>query len=385
VTPPTLLADLELERPGFVLSVRLRISPGEVVAVLGPNGAGKSTVLGLLAGLLRPDRGYVELNGRVLTDTVAGRHVPPHGRGIGLLAQEPLLFPHLTVRSNVAFGPRCIGSRRRAAHAAAEHWLSEVDAVALADRHPAQLSGGQAQRIALARALAVQPQLLLLDEPLAALDVDAAPALRGLLRRVLRDGSGRRGALLVTHDPLDALTLADRVLVLGEGAVVEQGPTRQVLGTPRSAFAARIAGLDLVSGVACAQGLRTTDGTVLAGTVPAGHPVDVAEGEPVVAVFTPAAVAVHRIRPHGSPRNAFPVRVVGLEPRGDLVRLRAAAMEGGPPWVDGLVADVTPAAVADLGLEPGMPAWFAVKAAEIAIHPAPAPVPRGGVTGAAAT
>jgi molybdate transport system ATP-binding protein len=380
VTPPTLLADLELERPGFVLSVRLRISPGEVVAVLGPNGAGKSTVLGLLAGLLRPDRGYVELNGRVLTDTAATLQVPPHGRGIGLLAQEPLLFPHLSVLANVAFGPRCIGTRRRAAHASAQHWLSEVDAAALADRHPAQLSGGQAQRIALARALACQPQLLLLDEPLAALDVDAAPALRGLLRRVLRDGQGRRGALLVTHDPLDALTLADRVLVLGEGAVVEQGPTRQVLGTPRSAFAARIAGLDLVSGVACTEGLRTADGTVLA-----GHPVDIAEGEPVVAVFTPAAVAVHQVRPHGSPRNAFPVRVAGLEPRGDLVRLRAAAMEGGPTWVDGLVADVTPAAVADLGLEPGMPAWFAVKAAEIAIHPAPAPVPSGGVTGAAAT
>ncbi|HEY0949433.1 sulfate/molybdate ABC transporter ATP-binding protein, partial [Nocardioides sp.] len=224
------------------VDVAFDVAAGETVALLGPNGAGKSTVLSVAAGLLRPDRGEVRLDGRELTGE--RRFVPPHDRRVALLAQDPLLFPHLSVLENVAFGPRSRGAGRRESHAAARRWLEEVDAADLADRRPAEVSGGQAQRIAVARALAADPRLLLLDEPMAALDVAVAPALRQTLRRVLAE----RTVVLVTHDVLDALLLADRVVVLDEGRVVEQGPSAEVLARPRSPFAARIAGLNMVTG-----------------------------------------------------------------------------------------------------------------------------------------
>ncbi|WP_425569682.1 TOBE domain-containing protein [Pseudonocardia yuanmonensis] len=189
--------------------------------------------------------------------------------------------------------------------------------------------------------------------------------MRSLLRRVIRDG--KQTAVLVTHSALDALVLADRVVVLTHGHVVEQGPTREVLGRPRSAFTARIAGLDLIPGVREGGALRTVDGRVITGRGDAGSEDDGA-GEPAVAVFPPSAVAVFAAEPHGSPRNVLPVRLASIEPHGDVVRLRAAPREGGPDWLDGLAADVTPAAVADLGAEPGVPLWFAVKATEVEIH-----------------
>jgi molybdate transport system ATP-binding protein len=354
-------ARVVVRRPAFTLDVALSAEPGEVLAVLGPNGAGKSTLLGVLAGLLRPDEGYVRVGETVVTD--ARVHVPPHRRGVGLLAQQALLFPHLSALGNVAFGPRAQGVPRRDAERRARELLAAVDAAELADRRPARMSGGQQQRVALARALAPGPGLLLLDEPLAALDVDATPAMRSLLRRVIRDA--KQTAVLVTHSALDALVLSDRVVVLTGGRVVEQGVTREVLARPRSSFTARIAGLDLVPGTACAEGLRTADGTVVSGRADG-----VAPGERAVAVFPPSAVAVFAQRPHGSPRNVLPVRLAAIEPRGDIVRLRAGAAPDGPAWVDGLAADVTPAAVADLAVEPGAELWFAVKATEVGIHAA---------------
>ncbi|WP_423213704.1 TOBE domain-containing protein [Pseudonocardia sediminis] len=185
--------------------------------------------------------------------------------------------------------------------------------------------------------------------------------MRTLLRRVIRDG--KQTALLVTHDALDALVLADRVVVLSGGRIAEQGATRDVLARPRSSFSARIAGLDLIPGIAASGALRTADGIEIHGAS-----VEVTDGEPAVAVFPPSAVAVHTERPTGSPRNVFRVRLAALEPRGDTVRLRASAPDGAPAWVDGLAADVTPAAVAEMGVDPGDDVWFAVKAAEVAVH-----------------
>jgi molybdate transport system ATP-binding protein len=348
-------ARVVVQRPTFTLDVTVAAEPGEVLAVLGPNGAGKSTLLGVLAGLIQASGGYVRLGDADVTD------VPPHRRGVGLLAQQALLFPHLTALANVAFGPRAQGVPRREAEARACELLAAVDAEALAARRPSQMSGGQQQRVALARALAPGPGLLLLDEPLAALDVDAAPAMRSLLRRIVRDR--KQTAVLVTHTALDALVLADRVVVLGEGAVVEEGPTREVLARPRSAFTARIAGLDLVPGVVVGGALRTADGLTVAGRV-----VDAEDGEPAVAVFPPSAVAVYADPPGGSPRNVLPVRLAAVEPFGAVVRLRAAPRPDGPQWTDGLAADVTPAAVADLAVEPGADLWFVVKATEVGIH-----------------
>jgi molybdate transport system ATP-binding protein len=358
---PGLDARVLVRRGSFTLDVELAAEPGEVLAVLGPNGAGKSTLLGVLSGLLRPDGGHVRIGDRLVAGD--GVHVPPHRRGVGLLAPQALLFPHLSALHNVAFGPRAHGTPRAAAEARARELLAAVNATELADRRPSQLSGGQQQRVALARALAPEPGLLLLDEPLAALDVDATPAMRSLLRRVIRDA--KQTAVLVTHSALDALVLADRVLVLTAGEMVEQGSTRDVLTRPRSPFTARIAGLNLVPGRRCPEGLCTADGLVVSGLAS-----DVVEGEPAVAVFPPSAVAVFREEPHGSPRNVLPVRLAAIEPRGDVVRLRAVARDGGPLAANGLAADVTPAAVADLAVEPGAELWFAVKATEVGIHAA---------------
>jgi molybdate transport system ATP-binding protein len=269
----------------------------------------------------------------VLTDIGPGRpgtRVPPHARRTALLGQEPLLFPHLDALENVAFGPRSSGTPRETARRDAQHWLDEVGVGELAARRPAQLSGGQAQRVAVARALAAEPALLLLDEPLAALDVAVLPALRQTLRRVLAD----RTAIVVTHDPLDALLLADRVVVLSEGRVVEQGTSAEVLSRPRSPFAARLAGLNLVAGTWRDGCVESADGLRVHGLV---------EGDPVV----------------GSPRNAFEVAITEIEPLADLIRVHA-----GP-----LHADVTVQAAAELDLEAGLVVTFSVKATEVAVYP----------------
>src|SRR6185503_4667753 len=215
------------------LDLEFNVAAGEVLAILGPNGSGKSTTLHVIAGLVRPDRGHVRVGQRLLTDTATGVHVDTYDRRVGLLIQDPLSFPHLNVTRNVAFAPR-------SSRAAAAHWLTEVDAAELADRMPRQLSGGQAQRVALARALAAEPDVLLLDEPLAGLDVSTASAMRKLLRHTLAENG--RSAVLITHDVLDVLTLADRVLIIESGRIAETGDAAQVLATPRSRFGARFRG-----------------------------------------------------------------------------------------------------------------------------------------------
>ncbi|MFD6352826.1 sulfate/molybdate ABC transporter ATP-binding protein [Nocardia tengchongensis] len=356
--------------------VDVEIPVGEVLAVLGPNGAGKSSLLDVVAGLTVPDVGYVRLDDRVLTDVAKSVAVPPHQRGVSLLAQDALLFPHLSVEANVAFGPRSRGMRGKAAVRLAREWLRAVDAEELANRSPGSLSGGQAQRVALARALAVHPRVLLLDEPMAALDVTAAPAMRALLRRVLRAHPGEDSAelrearpaatILVTHDIIDAVTLADRVVVIESGRVIESGSVTEVLARPRSRFAARIAGVNLILGSAVSGGSAGL-GAVAEGTTevfgraeddwtPGGH---------AAAVFSPAAVAVHLEHPEGSPRNVFRVRVAELEDRGGIVRVRAV---DGPGAAAGLAADLTPAAVARLAVAPGMEVYFAVKATEVDVY-----------------
>jgi len=343
------------------IDLELQIRPGEVVALLGANGAGKSTLLSLISGLIRPDSGRITLDEQVLVDVERNVWVPAHRRGVALLAQQALLFPHLTAAANVAFGPRSKGSGKKEAKADAARWLAAVDATEFADRRPAQLSGGQAQRIAIARALAADPALLLLDEPMAALDVAVAPALRQLLRKVLRDTG--RTALLVTHDLIDAMSLADRVVVLEVGRIVEDGPTRTVLTEPRSSFAARIAGVNLIAGAADEHGLVSDVGLRIQGIRESTR----VDGEHAVAVFSPAAVAVHLSLPTGSPRNHFLVGISEIEPRGELIRLHAADIAGG---TDGLIADITAASAADLDLVPGKQVYFAVKATEVQIYPA---------------
>lgn len=355
--------EVSVQVTGRDVRLDLTVAAGQVLAVLGPNGAGKSTLLHVLAGVVRPDHGTVRVGGRTLTDCVGGVHVATHDRRVGLLMQEALLFPHLNVRDNVAFGPRS-GKRLplRDSRDVAESWLTEVGVGELAGRMPRQLSGGQAQRVALARALAAEPDLLLLDEPMAGLDVSVATAIRAVLRRVLtRDG---RTAILVTHDLLDVVALADQVAVVEAGRLVEFGPVAQILAAPRSVFGARFAGVNLVRGRWQADGaLRTDWDTHWHGCPESG----MAAGDPAVAVFAPAAVAVYRDVPHGSPRNAVEVTVAELDSRGPSIRVRATPQPDGAP---GLAADITAEAAAELRLAPGERVFFTVKAQELRIQPA---------------
>lgn len=330
------------------IDVTFDVADGETVAILGPNGAGKSSVLAAIAGILRPDAGRATLDGDILFDSDVWK--PAHARGTALLSQDALLFPHLNVADNVAFGPRSNGHTRSESRTTADRWLEEVDASDLADRRPSELSGGQAQRIGVARALAAEPRLLLLDEPMAALDITVVPAMRQVLKRVLAD----RTAVIVTHDVLDAALLADRVIVMESGRIVEQGATTEVLTRPRSQFGASIAGLNLLAGVGAKGSVRTANGTVVEGL----NTDPIADGEPVVAVFSPSTVGVYLQPPSGSPRNVFPATITELEPIGAQVRVRTAELS----------ADVTVSAVAELELMPGTEVFLSVKASEVAIY-----------------
>ncbi|GLW99904.1 ABC transporter ATP-binding protein [Microtetraspora sp. NBRC 16547] len=348
MTPPTALdARLVVTRPGFALDLELQVAAGEVVALLGPNGAGKTTALRALAGLSPlSDGGRITLDGRSVHGLAA------ESRPVGMVFQDYLLFPHLSALDNVAFGPRCHGATKAEARRTAATWLGRVGLAEHAGAKPRQLSGGQAQRVALARALAVRPRLLLLDEPLAALDAHTRLEIRSQLRRHLAEFDG--ATVLVTHDPLDAMVLADRLVVIENGSVVQQGTPGEVGRRPRTDYVARLVGLNLYRGHACDQQVKVED--VL---------FSVAEhlDGPAFVAFSPAAVALYRSRPDGSPRNLWQAGIEGIERHGDNIRIHLA----GPISA---FADVTPAAVADLELAPGQRIWASVKATETHAYPA---------------
>lgn len=341
-----------LTRGSFSLDVSLSAPAGEVTAVLGPNGAGKSSLLGALAGTVPIDAGSIVLDGIVL-DEPPKTFVPPDRRNLGHVRQDHLLFPHLTAVENVAFGPRAKGQRPAEARAVALGLLERLGVGEQAGLKPAQMSGGQAQRVALARALAVEPAALLLDEPLAALDAGTRIEVRRDLRRHLAGFAGP--TVLVTHDPVDALTLADRVAILEAGRVTQAGTLAEVTSRPRSRYVADLIGTNLLSASASGALLRSRTG--LSVTTAEEH-----HGE-VFATIAPAAVALHRHEPEGSPRNRWESTVVDLDMLGDRVRVRLS------PPVD-MVAEVTPAAIAELGLHEGQPIWASVKATEVVTYPA---------------
>ena len=348
----SLAAHVALVLGSLDLDVELDAADGETVAILGPNGAGKTTLLRALAGLVPIDRGRIELDD-VLLDDGERVFVPPERRPVGVVFQDYLLFPHLTVLENVAFGLRSRGERRTTARTVARSALERVELGELAGVKPRELSGGQAQRVALARAIASEPRLLLLDEPLAALDQSARGAVRRELRSQLASFRGVR--VLVTHDPLDAAALADRLVILEHGAVVQCGTFADISARPRSGYVADLVGVNLLRGRARGDHLDLETGGQL--IVP-----DAGSGE-VLAVLHPRAVALHRTRPNGSPRNVTEGTVESIEFLGDRVRVQVT---GAMP----LVAEITPAALRELGLTEGTPVWTAVKATEITVFPA---------------
>ncbi|WP_188827029.1 ABC transporter ATP-binding protein [Nocardia camponoti] len=415
---------LRVSRGRFNLDLPLSVEPGEVVALLGPNGAGKSTALRALAGLtpltdghLRvgnrdgvrkpagsrdeavtndagrtrqlsdgepdvaaPDRtsswgaenSVVARNGRagawdtsvdssegaaplhtVDWDVPPGIFVAPEDRSVGVVFQDYLLFAHMSALENVAFGPRARGVGRREARALAASWLERVGLGDELSRKPRQLSGGQAQRVALARALATDPELLLLDEPLAALDAGTRLHVRAELGKHLREYGGH--TVLVTHDPLDAMVLADRLVILENGKVVQEGAPAEVARHPRTDYVADLVGLNLYRGAARDTTVELSRGGTLFIAEPAAGAV--------YATFAPNAVGLYLERPEGSPRNTWETTVVGMETHAHTTRVR---LDGTPP----VLAEVTPATVADLRLTPGMKVWATVKATEIRAYPA---------------
>jgi molybdate transport system ATP-binding protein len=343
-------AQVAVRRGALTVDVGITVGDGEVLALLGPNGAGKSTVLRVLAGLLRLDGGRVVVDGDQVWDD-GDQHLPPHRRSLGMVFQDHLLFPHLSVTDNVAFGLRSRGATRAAARAAAAPWLDRVGIGELGHRRPGQLSGGQAQRAALARALIGTPRVLLLDEPLSALDARTRLTVRAELHRHLADYAG--SAVLVTHDPVDALALADRVVVVEEGRVVQAGAPAEVARRPRTDYVARLVGLVLLPGTGAGQHVDLDDGGVVAVADEAAGPVFVA--------IRPESVALYLDRPAGSPRNVWPLRLVSATPHGSVVRCDLAGEVA-------LTADVTATAFAELRLAPGAPVWASVKASEVAVY-----------------
>ncbi|MBC9823970.1 ABC transporter ATP-binding protein [Terrabacter sp. MAHUQ-38] len=350
-SPRWLDARVRLSRGAIDVDVALSAEPGQVIGVLGPNGGGKTTTVLALAGVLQISEGLIRVGERVWDD--GSRPLAPEERAVGLMLADSLLFPHLSALDNVAYGPRSRGVDRRRARDRAR---AELDRVGLADRarsSPRELSSGQQARVALARALATDPQLLLLDEPLAALDPDTRARTRS-------DLAGRLAAydgvtVLVTHDPLDALTLADHLVFVEDGQVTQAGTPAEVLSEPRSAYVGTVVGLNLYAGQGDSHGhVRTADGGLVVTTSPT-------EGS-VWATIPPSAVSLHLHEPEGSPRNAWRVRIASVTMQGQSARVGLVGDLA-------LTAEVTLESVTALGLQVGRDVWAAVKATEVRTYP----------------
>ncbi len=345
--------DCTVTRGDFTLTVTAVFEPGTVVAILGPNGAGKSTLVRAIAGLHPIDTGSISINGRVVDDGEATL-VPAHRRSVGVVFQDYALFPHLSVLDNVAFGPRSRGAGRTVSSARALETLRLLGVADLAGRKPGEISGGQAQRVALARALATSPDVLLLDEPLAALDVETKEIVRAELQTQLESFAGC--VVHITHDPLDALLLADRVIVLENGIVSQDGTPAELSQRPLTDYVATLMGVTLLRGEAAGGTLTLAAGGVL-------NIVDHDLAGPALAVVRPESVTLHLTRPEGSARNVWQGIVTSLQPSHDRIRVH---VDGEPS----VIAAITPEAAADMRLARGTGVWLSLKSLDLHTFPA---------------
>lgn len=362
---------------GWKVDAELR--PGLVTAVVGHNGAGKSTLAQVIAGTLRLDQGSARIGERVVDD--AATFVPARRRGVAMVSQAPRIFTHMSVLANVAFPLRVRGVGRAEARAAALEQLRAVGIDDLAHKRASDLSGGQAARVAIARALVFRPEVLILDEPTAALDVEATAQVSSVLRQRLT-GAGIT-TLLVSHDIAEVLALASHMIVMGDGRVVEEGEPARVLASPQSVFAARLAGLNILSGPIVTRpgmvGVSVGEGELWAAdlsgfdSADAGRVDAVAgdaaddvasggsgQGGRVALTFPPEAVALSREESHASPRSVLPGVVAGIDVNGSLVSVRVTLAEG-----VSVTARVTASAWADLDLGVGDRLWASVKATQV--------------------
>jgi len=366
-----------VDRGSFALTADLRVAPGEVVGVLGPHGAGKTTLLRALSGLDALSSGSIRLGDLTLDDAATDTFVPTERRPVGLVFQNYRLFPHLDVRDNVAYAPRVQGANRRQAREVADSWLERLNLTTLAGLRPHQISGGQAQRVALARTLAADPRLLLLDEPLSALDARTRLDVRAQLRSHIDQFNGP--VLIITHDPLEAMIMADRLVVIENGRIVQQGSPVDVARQPATQYVARLVGLNLYSGRLDPTTRRVSLDDGGAFTVTLGYDENVTEGAAeegadsiysgghVLVGLRPSAITIHTAQPtHASPRNVWQGTVTSLELLADRVRVQVDAI---PP----ALVDISAAAVDDLALRPGLGVWLSAKANETEAYPDPRP------------
>ena len=349
-------AHVVVDRPDadFRLDVELHAPAGRTTVVLGPNAAGKSTLVAAVCGLLAIDAGRIALGDTVLDDPAVDTFVTPAGRHVGAVLQDGLLFDHLDVLGNVAFGPRAHGFTRAAAEATATTWLDHLGVGALADRAPASLSGGQVQRVALARALATEPAMLVLDEPFSALDVAGRAELRRTLATTLAAFDGPR--ILVTHDPTEAFLLGDALHVVEHGRTTQTGAPAEVQLRPATPYVAELADANLVRGAARDGIVDTGDHRL--------HVADSSAAGPVLVTIRPRAVSLHRTTPSGSPRNTWSTTIERIEPLGDRVRVRLGA-----PLP--LTVEITASSVDALELAPGTTVHAALKATDVTVTPHP--------------
>jgi molybdate transport system ATP-binding protein len=351
-----------IDRDGFRVDVAFTAHPGEILGILGPNGAGKTTLLRAVAGLTPLTAGQILLDGEPLDDPAQQIFVAAEHRPVGLVFQNYRLFPHLSVRDNIAFAARASHAGRRRARQAAQPWLDRLALAEFADRKPAQLSGGQAQRVALARALAAEPSVLLLDEPLAALDARTKIEVRAELQHHLADFAGP--TLLVTHDPLEAILIADRLVVVEDGRVTQNGPPATVARRPATEYIARLVGINVYPGERDTRGRVRLDGggtLIAAGFQPGAEQDPVPTGQ-VLLGLRPTAIALHTSQPKSlSSRNVWPGVVARIELLTDRVRVQ---VEATPP----ALIDITPDAAAELRLAAGMPIWLSAKATDIDVY-----------------
>lgn len=349
-------------------NARLEVRPGQFLTLIGPNGCGKSTLCLIIAGLLRT-QGYLKIADKTLDEPGwHGTFVSPGKRSVALLAQNPGIFTHMSVLDNVAFGPRCQGQGIRRSRQRAWHELCAVGASHLAYRQGGELSGGQAARVALARALATSPQVLVLDEPMAALDVPSRSQLRALLRE--RAKARAITVVMVSHDLVDIASLSDAVAVMDAGKLITQGPTTEILSTPSTEFVASLTGASLLNGTLAGDeatpqlklgkglSLRLAQWPQANADEPAWH-----MGAKAVALINPDAIALYPQQPKGSPRNVIPVSVSSLDGDGAVVSLSLRLADG-----QRLRTRLTAAAIAELGIQVGTSLFAVIKATAITLE-----------------
>lgn len=349
-------------------NARLEVSPGQFLTLIGPNGCGKSTLCLMIAGLLRT-QGYLKISDKTLDEPGwRGTFVSPGKRPVALLAQNPGIFTHMSVLDNVAFGPRCQGQGRRRARQRAWQELHAVGASHLAYRQGGELSGGQAARVALARALATSPRVLVLDEPMAALDVQARSQLRARIRE--RTRTRAITVVMVSHDLVDIASLSDAVAVMDAGKLITQGPTTEILSTPSTEFVATLTGASLLNGTLAGDeatpqlklgkglSLRLAQWPQANADEPAWQ-----VGAKAVALINSDAIALYPQQPKGSPRNVIPVSVSSLDGDGAVVSLSLRLADG-----QRLRTRLTAAAIAELGIQVGTSLFAVIKATAITLE-----------------